>query len=67
MLNPLWQNLAAEMRVRVVRPSPDGEEEGRARVVKGRGKKRKYEDSTAQAPSLPPYFARSYNRALVVT
>ena len=41
------------MRVGVVcRPSPDGGEEGKARVVKGRGKKRKYEDPTAQAPSL---------------
>ena len=37
-----------------VRPSsvPHGGEEGKARVVKGRGKKRKYEDSTFQAPSL---------------
>ena len=52
MLNP-WQNLAARNESQS-RPSsvPHGGEKGKARVVKGRGKKRKYEDSTAQAPSL---------------
>ena len=54
------------MRVGVVRrPSPDGGEEGKARVVKGRGKKRKYEDSTAQAqaPSLLRSLDPTDNRA----
>ena len=63
MLNP-WQNLAARNES-WSRPSsvPHGGEEGKARVVKGRGKKRKYEDSTAQAPSLLTSLARSDNRA----